>query len=275
MRAPVIERSASCRIASPAGEKELFAQVTPLQFPAILGVDAAGTIVAVRPGATEFAAGDRVVAHLPFNGKGGYAEMAAAPVAGIAKLPVNVTFEAGATLPLVALTGQQAVDLLGVKRGDRVLVSGALGAVGRVAVQYLQELGAVPVAGVRAARLAEGRALAGEALDIDLPPSSPDFDYAVAAAAPVAALTVKHVRDGGKVASAVQVPEGADDGRPVAVQRFMAHDDRVVLRRAVDAAARGALAIPISATFRLSEAAEAQKALAQGPSGKVLLVVQA
>jgi NADPH:quinone reductase-like Zn-dependent oxidoreductase len=205
--------------------KGLFAQVAPLQFPAILGVDAAGTIVAVGAGVTEFAVGDRVVAHVPLNGKGAYAEMAAAPVAGIAKLPANLTFEAGATLPLVALTGQQAVDLLGVNRGDRVLVSGALGAVGRVAVQYLRELGAVPVAGVRAARLAEGRALAGDALDIDLAPSSPDFDYAIAAAAPVAANTVKHVRDGGKVASAVQIPEGADDGRPVAVQRFMAHDD--------------------------------------------------
>ncbi len=255
--------------------KGLFAQVAPLQFPAILGVDAAGTIVAVGAGVTEFAVGDRVVAHLPLNGKGAYAEMAAAPVAGIAKLPANVTFEAGATLPLVALTGQQAVDLLGVKRGDRVLVSGALGAVGRVAVQYLKELGAQPIAGVRAARLAEGRALAGEALDVDLTPSSPDFDYAVAAAAPVAGNTVKHVRDGGKVASAVQIPEGADAGRPLTVQRFMAHDDPVVLRRAVDAAARGALTIPISATFRLSEAAEAQKALAQGPSGKVLLLVQA
>ena len=188
--------------------KGLFAQIAPLQFPAILGVDAAGTIVAVGAGVTEFAVGDRVVAHVPLNGKGAYAEMVAAPVAGIAKLPANLSFEAGATLPLVALTGQQAVDLLGVKRGDRVLVSGALGAVGRVAVEYLQELGAVPVAGVRAARLAEGRALAGDALEIDLEPSSPDFDYAIAVAAPAAANTVKHVRDGGKVASAVQIPEG-------------------------------------------------------------------
>ena len=85
---------------------------------------------------------------------------------------------------------------------------------------------------------------------------------------PVAANTVRHMRDGGKVASAVQIPEGADDGRPVAVQRFMAHDDPAVLRRAVAAAARGALTIPISATFSFSEAAEAQKALAQGPSGR-------
>ena len=48
----------------------------------------------------------------------------------------------------------------------------------------------------------------------------------------------------------------------------MAHDDPVVLRRAVDAAARGAFTIPISATFKLSEAAEAQNALAQARAGR-------
>ena len=59
--------------------KGLFDQIAPLEFPAILGVDAAGTIVAVGAGVTEFSVGDRVVAP-PLNG-GAYAEMVAAPVA--------------------------------------------------------------------------------------------------------------------------------------------------------------------------------------------------
>jgi NADPH:quinone reductase-like Zn-dependent oxidoreductase len=250
-----------------------FAKYAPLQFPAILGVDAAGTIVALGAGLSDFAVGDRVVAHLPLNGKGGYAEQAAAPVAGLAKLPANVSFEAGATLPLAALTGQQAVDALGVKPGDRVLVSGALGAVGRAAVQYLKELGARPVAGVRGTRLGEGEKLAGEALDIEQAPASPSFDFAVAATGPAVVNTIKRLRDGGKLASVVQIPEGANEGGRVSIASLMAHDDPAILQRAVSAAARGELTIPVAAKFKLSEVREAHRALAAGSRGKILLTI--
>ena len=109
-------------------------QFNPLELPAVIGADVAGTVVSAGPGVTGLAAGDRVVARLPGVG-GAHAELAVAPEGNLAKLPPAVSFEAGAALPLVGVTGRQAVDALGVKPGDRVLVSGALGAVGRVAVQ--------------------------------------------------------------------------------------------------------------------------------------------
>src|SRR5262249_42074607 len=133
----------------------------PLELPAILGIDAAGSVAAVGPDVTGFAVGQRVIAHLPLNGKGAHAEFTVAPITGVAMLPRSVDFAAGATLPLAGVTGRQAVDALGVKAGDRVLVAGALGAVGRAAVQYLREIGAVPVAGVRGGRLSEGETLTG------------------------------------------------------------------------------------------------------------------
>lgn len=247
-------------------------QFFPMKLPAILGIDAAGTTIALGSGVSGFSVGDRVIAHLPINGKGAHAELAVVPVAGLAKLPPNVSFVDGATLPLAGLTGRQAVAALGIQSGNRVLVSGALGAVGRTAVQYLKELGAIPVAGVRAERLAEGQAVAGEAVEIDYPPSSPIFDYAVSAAGPVAANVVKFVKDGGKLASVVQTPDEANPGGRIQVIQIMGHDDPALLQKVADAAGRGDLKIPIIRSLKLAELSKAHQALAGNPRGKIVLL---
>lgn len=247
------------------------AQYVPLALPAVLGVDAAGTVLSVGPGVAGFAAGDRIVAHLPLNGKGAYAERAVAPLAGLARLPDALSFEQAAALPLAGLTGRQAVDALGVRGGERVLVSGALGAVGRSAIQYLKELGAVPVAGARAARLAEAEAVAGEAIDIEAAAHVAAFDHAVSAAASVAASVPALVRDGGKVASPVRTPAEANaDGRVTIIQ-IITRDDQAQLQEVVEAAARGALSIPVVRSFALGEIAQAHGALAEGAGGKLVL----
>jgi len=245
------------------------AQMIPLELPAILGGDGAGTVAAVGPGVTGFAVGERVIANFPVNGKGAHAEYAVASINAVAKLPANVNYETGVTLPLVGLTGRQAVDVLGVKAGDRVLVAGALSAVGRSAVQYLKQLGARPVAGVLPDELAEGKKLAGEALDITLVPAKADFDLAVAAVQPAAANAVKHVRDGGKVGSSVQAPEGANPN--VTFETIYHRPNAEQLQQVADAAGRGELTIPVAGTFGLAELAEAHKALAAGPRGKIVV----
>jgi NADPH:quinone reductase-like Zn-dependent oxidoreductase len=247
-------------------------QYYPMEHPAILGADGAGTVVALGPGVTGFAAGDRVVAHFPINGRGAHAELAVAPVKGLAKLPANVSFEQGATLPLAGLTGRQAVDALKVKRGARVLVSGALGAVGRVAVQYLKEIGAKPVAGVRPAHLKEGQALAGEAVDITKTAAAPGFDHAISASAQQAGNAIKHVRDGGTLASVVMTPEGANAGERIKIVAVSGTDDPAMLQNVVNAAGRGELKIPIAKTYKLSELDKAHTAMAAGSAGKVVLV---
>ena len=245
-------------------------QYTPMALPAIQGIDAAGTITALGEGVTGFAVGDRVIGHLPINGQGSHAEKAIVPVAGLAKLPANLSFEAGATLPLVGLTGRDAVDALAVKPGQRVLVSGALGAVGRAAVQYLKELGAVAVAGVRGSRLAEGKSLAGEAIDIDTATGA-QFDHAVSAAGPVAAKVPALVKDGGTVASVVQTPPEANPGERVKVASIWTQDDPTKLKAIAEAASRGELDIPIAQTFPLAELSAAHNALASAPQGKIVV----
>lgn len=193
------------------------AEHIPLPLPAVLGGDAAGTIAELGEGVTSLAVGDRVVADFPANGKGAHAEYGVVAATSVAKLPDALSFEQGAALVKAGLTGRQTVDVLGAKAGDRVLVSGALGAVGRVAIQYLNQLGARPVAGVKFARMDEGHELAGEAVDITTAPVSPTFDFAISAAAPVAGNAIANVRDGGQVASIVPVPEGANAGNRVTI----------------------------------------------------------
>jgi len=143
------------------------AKMIPLTFPFVMGVDLAGTVEAVGTGVAGFKAGDRVIGKLPINGNGSNQEYVVATPGQLAKLADNVSFAAGATLPLAGLTGRQAVDLVAPKKGERVLVTGALGAVGRATIQYLKEIGAVPVALVRASRKAEAASLGVEAIAAD------------------------------------------------------------------------------------------------------------
>ncbi|MGR9448415.1 NADP-dependent oxidoreductase [Rhizobium leguminosarum] len=247
------------------------AKFIPLPLPAVLGGDAAGTISALGDGVTGFVVGDRVVADFAANGKGAHAEYGVLPATSVAKLPAGLSFEAGASLVKAGLTGRQAVEALGVKAGDRVLVSGGLGTVGRSAIQYLKQIGAQPVAGVRPERLSEGQALAGEALDITLPAASPDFAYGISAAGPVAANLISHISDGGTVASIVPVPEGANAADRVTIHELFHRTDAATLDAVLDAAVRGLLVIPISHTFTLEEIGAAQNAVAAGAPGKVVL----
>ncbi|MGR8923005.1 NADP-dependent oxidoreductase [Rhizobium leguminosarum] len=247
------------------------AKFIPLPLPAVLGGDAAGTISALGDGVTGFAVGDRVVADFAANGKGAHAEYGVLPATSVAKLPVGLSFEEGASLVKAGLTGRQAVEALDVKAGDRVLVSGGLGTVGRSAIQYLKQIGAQPVAGVRPERLSEGQALAGEALDITLPAASPDFAYGISAAGPVAGNLIGHISDGGTVASIVPVPEGANAADRVTIHELFHRTDAATLDAVLDAAVRGLLVIPISHTFTLEEIGAAQNAVAAGAPGKVVL----
>lgn len=247
------------------------AQIIPLPLPAVLGSDAAGTVVALGTGVNTFRVGDRVIADLPHNGRGAHAEFAAVPATAAVHLPANLSFEQGATLPKAGLMGRQVVQALEVRAGSRVLVSGALGAVGRAAVQYLKEIGAVPVAGVRLERLEDARLVAAEAIDIGAFPATAAFDLAISTAAPVAANVLAHMRPGGKVASIVRMPEGTAVPEAVQLIELYHRTNAAMLADVAAAASRGALHIPVAQTFSLERLSEAHLAVAAGAAGKVLV----
>ncbi|MPZ97547.1 MAG: zinc-binding dehydrogenase, partial [Propionibacteriales bacterium] len=103
------------------------------------GIDVAGTVVAVGPAVTRFAAGDEVFG----MSRGSFAEYAAAREDKLARKPANLSFEQAAVVPISAGTALQALSDAGrVEHGQRVLVVGASGGVGSYAVQLAKALGA-------------------------------------------------------------------------------------------------------------------------------------
>lgn len=243
----------------------------PLELPAILGGDAAGVIEKVGSGVADIKVGDRVIADFSPNGHGAQAEYGVAPVSAVTRLPGSLTFAQGAALVKAGQMGRQAVEALGVQAGARVLVSGGLGAVGRVAIQYLREIGAVPVAGVRAERLEEARQIAEEAIDITVAPTGATFGFAISAAAPVADNLFANVFDGGVIASVVPAPEGARAGNRVTVYELYHHTEAELLRKVAQAAADGKLTLPVAGTFSLTDIDKAYAVLAAGAAGKIVL----
>ena len=113
-------------------------------FPAVLGMDFAGTIDAVGEGVTGFAVGDEVygcaggLADL----QGALAEFMVADARLIAHKPKSISMREAAALPLVAITAYEGLARAGVGAGQKVLVHGGAGGVGHVAVQLAKHLGA-------------------------------------------------------------------------------------------------------------------------------------
>lgn len=104
-----------------------------------LGQDVAGTIVAIGSEVQCFAVGDRVFGFA----RGSHAEYALAREQRLAKLPAELEFTQAAAVPMTALTALDALrDVAKVQAGQKVLIYGASGGIGHMAVQLAKHLGA-------------------------------------------------------------------------------------------------------------------------------------
>lgn len=115
------------------------------QFPAVLGWDLSG-IVVTAPQASGWRPGDRVIAMNPprSDGSGSWQQYVTLPAELLAPAPASVDLLSAATLPLAALTADQALKRLDLHVGDRLLVTGAAGNVGGMAVQLAIAAGITP-----------------------------------------------------------------------------------------------------------------------------------
>jgi len=115
-----------------------FKDFMPLQFPAILGFDFAGEVVAPGPGASGFKQGDPVYG----TAMGCYAEFVAARMEEVALKPTSMSYVEAASVPVAGQTAWQALfDVGGLSAGKRVLIHGASGGVGSFAVQLARARG--------------------------------------------------------------------------------------------------------------------------------------
>ena len=117
------------------------------RFPLVPGVDGAGLIVAKGSRVRGFRVGDRVYAYEFGNRQGGfYAEFAAVDAGHVGRVPTGLSLrEAGAAVT-TALTALQSINALRLRPRETVLIFGASGAVGTLAVQFAVHRGAHVVA---------------------------------------------------------------------------------------------------------------------------------
>lgn len=114
-------------------------------FPAVLGLDMAGTVVAAGNGVSRFRVGDEVFGMTGGVGgvQGSLAEYAAVDARLLALKPPGLSMREAAALPLVFITAWEGlVDRAGVSNGDKVLVHGGAGGIGHIAVQLARAFGA-------------------------------------------------------------------------------------------------------------------------------------
>jgi NADPH:quinone reductase-like Zn-dependent oxidoreductase len=245
----------------------------PMQFPGLIGVDMAGTVVKMGPGVEGFSAGDQVFAMADNT----YAELCVVKASVLAKIPKGLDLIQAAALPLVTVTGNQLLSATGVTAGQTVLVVGAAGNVGRSAVYTAKERGAAVIAGVLKNQMDEASAIGADQV------VATDDDKAIANLPPLDAVAdtvggrtaeklIAKVKPGGVYASVVGLPQNAAKYPSVKVVHVFSKFDRKTLEFMAEAVRDGKLVIPISQKLPLSEAAEAQAAAEKGGTGKILLV---
>ena len=246
----------------------------PVKFPGVLGWDLAGTVVAVGPGAEAFSVGDKVLAWAYHT----YAELCAVKVALLAKVPDGLDLVEAAALPLVTATGSQLISVAsGPKAGQTVLVSGALGGVGRSAVFTAKDRGAVVIAGVRKTQLEAAMSLGADqvvAIDDDdaLDAIAPVNVVANTVRGPTAQRLLGKVKQGGIYASVTGAPDNAQDFPSIRLVPFVSKQDASGLRHMAQAVSSGKLIIPIDRRLPLKDAAKGHAAVENGVAGKVLLL---
>jgi NADPH:quinone reductase-like Zn-dependent oxidoreductase len=254
-----------------SGQAKAFA---PINFPGIIGVDIAGTVVSCGDKVKDFSVGDRVFGMAEQT----YAERCVAKAKNLAKIPAKIdTVDAGA-LPLVMTTGYQLITKgTPVQRGQTVLVTGALGSVGRSAVFTAKSLGAKIIAGVRKTQVAQASVLGVEdVVAVDDEKAVAELEALDAVADTVngatAALLIAKVKAGGMFASVLGPPQNSAHFPSVKVVPIYAEADAETLHKMAKGVVDGKLTIPIAAKLPLREAAQAHTMMAKGVSGKVLLV---
>jgi NADPH:quinone reductase-like Zn-dependent oxidoreductase len=264
------------------GLRELGAEGLPP--PWVPGMDAAGLVESVGEGVEYVAVGDEAMAAVaPRRPEGGaQAELVVVPAASVVPVPVGMTAERAATLPMNGLTALHGLELLGLAESQTLLVTGGAG----LLASYV-----IPIARLRGLRVLADASPQDEALvrgfgaDVVLPRGD-GLIAAVRGAAPEGVDAVfdtallrrevfPAIRDGGALA-AVRTWDGDDVEQGIRIERVqvwtvLERTDWLWEIRAL--AQRGVLVPRVAGTYPPEAAGEAQRQMeAGGLRGRAVIV---
>jgi NADPH:quinone reductase-like Zn-dependent oxidoreductase len=258
-------------------------QLGPRPFPIIPGAELSGLVAVLGPGVDGVQVGDPVIG---YPGMGGcYAEYVVVPANRLALAPERVNPIVAAGLPVAGTTALQGIiELLAVRPGESVLITGAAGGVGSIAVQLAASRDA-HVIGTASPDNHGYLERLGAAYAVDY--AEPDWVENVRkeAAKGVDALldcvggetwpaSFGAVRDGGRAVTIVAPPAGLEAPRGISIEYFssLGTTERLTEEaRLVDA---GTIDVDVTRTFRLGKAADAHEAVeTRHTRGKIVLIV--
>lgn len=253
-------------------------------LPRVLGSDGSGIVVAKGSKARRFEIGDRVYAFGFMNPKGGFfAEYAAVPEGEASTLPHTVSLDQAGVLAVDGLTALAGLDLLRLERGRTLIVLGASGGVGHLAVELAKRMGARVFAiasgsdGVELAlRLGADEAIDRRDSDLAMKAlafAPNGFDAALILAGAGADEVLGLVREEGRAVYPNGV-EPAPGGRAgITVESYDGYHGREGLERLNRWVAMGPFHVEVSRTYPLEETPKALADVARHHLGKLAVTV--
>ena len=250
----------------------------------VIGNEVAGTVAAVGADVADLAVGDEVFARVDPRVGGAFAEYVAVDRSLVAAKPPALSFVEAASLPLVGLTAWQALtEQSAVGPGTRVLIHGAAGGVGSVAVQLAKHLGAHVIATASG----DGAQLAAKlGADQVIDYRTEQFDEAVAdidvvfdtVGGPTQDRSFKVLKPGGTLVSIVPIADAAAKKAQwnAEARSFMMRPHGEQLTYLANLVNSGDLRPLVETTFPLAETAAAlQKVERGGARGKTVITIPA
>jgi NADPH:quinone reductase-like Zn-dependent oxidoreductase len=257
------------------------------RFPLVLGSDGAGTVDAVGDNVRHFKKGDRVYGIAFLNPKGGfYSQYAVVKENSVSRIPGKLSMPQAAAMAVDAITALAGLDTtLGLKNGESVLILGASGGIGHLAVQFAKRMGARVLAvasgddgvafvrGLGADKVVDGKKDDIAAAARQFAPEGIDA-VLLTAGGEAAEEALSTLRQGGRAA----YPNGIDpipkERAGIKIQSYngeYAPPPFEKLNRLIEA---GPFEVHVARTFNLDQAADAQRALEDHYLGKLALITQ-
>jgi NADPH:quinone reductase-like Zn-dependent oxidoreductase len=252
------------------------------RLPMALGVEAAGTVLAVGDAVSDWSPGDEVMTHpLPLRDQGTWAPLLIAPAALLAGKPADVPWETAAAFPVPALTAEQVIgEALDLRAGEQLLVHGAGGVTGGLLVAVGVLRGAQVIATAGQASYRRVRALGAQHVIDNYDRDWPEQVRAITGGRGVvaavnavpghAADAIRTVADDGRLATITSDPPAEERG--ITVSNVYVRPDGDQLRALAQHLADGTLPVPVAATYHLADAAAALAQTMSGHAGGAIVI---